>query len=157
MRLRSYDSLGSDDNSFSQIGRRQVIGRSSNVQNHVLQLHSSRVQLELFTELQALGSKNADAIGHALIVVAERAIEAMAAAGNVHDCSQVRIIHVVTGDGIGTNQAVVRRVAYRFLHQPIVVQAQAVGGGHIRLLHCMLIKHRNVFSFRGDSVAKPGK
>ena len=140
MRLRSYDSLGSDDNSFSLTGRRQVIGRSSKVQNHVLQLHSSGVQLELFTELQALGSKNADTIGHALIVVAERAIEAMAAAGKAHDCSQVHIIHVVTGDGIGTNQAAVRRVAHRFLHQPIAVRAQAAGGGPVRLLHAMVIK-----------------
>ena len=140
MRLRSYDSLGSDDNTFSLTERRQVIGRSSKVQNHVLQVHSSGVQLELFTELQALGSKNSDTIGHALIVVAERVVEAMAAAGNAHGCSQVRMIHVVTGDGIGTNQAAVRRVAYRFLHQPIAVRAQAAGGGPIRLLHCMLIK-----------------
>ena len=81
------------------------------------------VELELFTELQPLKNKTADTIGHALILVAGQALDAMTSTGNFAGCARVRVVHLITGDGIGTNQAATRRVAQRFLHQPGLFQA----------------------------------
>ena len=73
--------------------------------------------MELLTELQPLLNKKADTIGYAMIQVIEKAIRTMIDLPAHEACTRVRVIHLCTGDGIGTNVAALRRVAHRFMKQ----------------------------------------
>jgi hypothetical protein len=130
MRMRSFGSAALSEEGAHQDStcRRVVRGRTSKVQNHVLTIQTGTQNLELYTELQPLQNKTADTIGHALIAVTSKALQYMMSANSQYGCTQVRVVHLLTGDGIATNQAAARRVAYRFLRQP--VQFQAAGGAN---------------------------
>ena len=113
MRMRSYQQWDDVEGRMAQVTR-VVRGRSSKVQNHAVAAQLGDVEVELFTELQALMNKRADTIGQALILVLENVLRTVASSANVNGCECIRVVHLITGDGIGTNKAAVRRVACKF-------------------------------------------
>ena len=112
MRLRSHDSH-IDQGVYK---RRDVRCRMSKIQNNFITVAlQGQSPQEVFLELQPLSRKTADAIARALIDAADVVVSSMQVAGNDHGCTQMRLAHVITGDGINTNSAALRRVLAHFL------------------------------------------
>ena len=110
MRLRSTDP----EVDIALATKRVARGRSSKIQNQVLRVQHGGLDVQVFTELQALLRKDADTIGLALIQTTEPVLKTIATASSAKGCEQVRVIHCMVGDGIKTNEAAMRRLLHYF-------------------------------------------
>ena len=113
MRVKSY--LHASGASASS--QNPLRGRSSKVQNHVMNVHVGQTTKEMFTELMALHRKCADTIAVSLISVAQDAVSVVLQGIREADGATkiARVIHIIVGDSINTNDAACRRVAQYFL------------------------------------------
>ena len=87
-------------------------GRISKIQNQSVHIYAGETSNYLFTELHPLYKKDANTIAYTLILVATEAFETILR-GSQEICGQntrARIIHLVVGDGINTNDNACRRV-----------------------------------------------
>jgi hypothetical protein len=117
MRLRSFDEAVISGLRGGGSSRQRLLrGRSSKVQSNYLVAVCEGTDIEIYTELQPLNNKRADTIGAAIIMTVERVVDAMLLAGH-SSCTQLRVVHLIGGDNIGTNQAAVRRVAHHFMRR----------------------------------------
>ena len=86
--------------------------RMSKVQTSSVVVHIGSNSIPFFTELQALKKKDADTIASALIGVLCELLTTIL--GDEAPAVPLQVLHVVTGDGINTNAAALKRV-YRFM------------------------------------------
>ena len=91
-------------------------GRTSKIQNHVVHVHVGRAAIEFFTELQPLFKKDARTIAYSLISTAAQAFAAICSgvAAMKSECDRARVIHIIVGDGVNTNDSACRRVLKHF-------------------------------------------
>lgn len=87
--------------------------RTSKIQNNVVHVSIKGHDVRWLEELQVLATKNAPTIATAVIQIIESVITTVCANRCVGD-GPVRIIHCVTGDGITTNEAAMKRVLAHF-------------------------------------------
>lgn len=87
---------------------RYARGRSSKVQQNVVKVAVGAEVVNVYCELQALLRKDAQTIAHALRQVVD-AVAAAALEGQVQE-ERLRLIHLLTGDGVPTNLAAARRL-----------------------------------------------
>jgi len=118
MKVKSYNDptlLGEHADVFSNPGWR---GKSSKVQNHVLTAHIGQTSVEAFAELQALQNKDATTIAHSLITTLQQIIASLSAGiqPEHRDVTTLRMIHLLTGDAVPTNEAAAKRVWKYFRH-----------------------------------------
>jgi len=91
--------------------------RSSKVQNNVITINLLGVVLRWLVELQPLAKKDADTLGLALIQAVAQLMQILRAArqGKATTTSPLRVIHLLTGDGVNTNEAASKRL-YQHYH-----------------------------------------
>ena len=108
MRLRSYQQEMPDvaDAVFVQRGRPRARGRSSKVQHNVVQVLHEGKPMDVYFELQAVRRKDAQTLARALRQVVEYV--AAAALDQRDRGTRLRIVHLLTGDGVPTNMAAAR-------------------------------------------------
>ncbi|CAE7261612.1 unnamed protein product [Symbiodinium microadriaticum] len=102
LRLRSFDA---------ELGGVLHRARSSKVQNDSLQLflNGNDNQVEMFSELQPLLNKTGATLGQALINSVAASLECFKTVAET-PWSRLRFFHLLTGDGINTNQLASRYV-----------------------------------------------
>ena len=98
LRLRSFDA---------SLGQRRIRSRSSKIQNNVLRMHIGRDAFEILTDLQPLLKKDGPSITQALIDTVAEVLKHVEEA-TVKEQSEIRLLHVLTGDGVPTNLAAAR-------------------------------------------------
>ncbi len=98
LRLRSFDA---------SLGQRRIRSRSSKIQNNVLRMHIGRDAFEILTDLQPLLKKDGPSIAQALIDTVAEVLKHVEEA-TVKEQSEIRLLHVLTGDGVPTNLAAAR-------------------------------------------------
>ena len=112
MQLRSSEA-SLDSGSFKRAALR---ARSSKVQCNCIHVSpKGSAPLEVYTDLQPLSRKNADTIAAAIIKATVPIFHRLQTTPNQNQCTQIRLLHVVPGDGIPTNQAALRRVCAHFM------------------------------------------
>ena len=111
MKVKSYVHSAAHSSGLQTSGR----GKTSKIQNHVVTIHTADSATEFFTELQALQRKDGRTIATCLIQIAKKAFEVisqgMESIGG--HCRTSRIVHIVVGDAINTNDNACRRM-FRF-------------------------------------------
>ena len=122
MRFKSYGrvepgmvaALGRTVEPFSR-------GRVSKVQDDLIHVRfqdrtGRTVDLEWFSELQALETKDARTIATALTSACGATLDAVAAGLQLHpSCpTRARVVHILVGDAIGTNEAAAKRMLAYF-------------------------------------------
>ena len=113
MRVRSHDAcvdIGLAPSAPTNV--RTVRARSSKIQNDVIKVHHAGVHIQALVELQALRQKDADTMGSALHNSIKPSLDGIARGivSNSRGCRRARVIHVVVGDGIPTNDAAMRKM-----------------------------------------------
>ena len=98
LRLRSFDA---------SLGQRLIRARSSKIQNHAMTLQAGMETYEIFTELQPLLKKDGPTLGQALINALQNVLEHIARAQST-SWKEITFFHLLTGDGVNTNQAAAR-------------------------------------------------
>ena len=107
LRLRSF--LASGTAGSARLGR----STHSKILNHVLQLHTDSSSTSVMTELQPLARKDANTMACALLVpVKECVSKCMEGVAFCETGASVRVLHLITGDGIATNDLAARFVMY---------------------------------------------
>jgi hypothetical protein len=91
-------------------------GKSSKIQNQVVSVITGTQELEVFTELQALHKKDGATIAFSLIQTATRVIQKLRQAHPGENVT-VRVLHLVTGDAVNTNENACKRLLHHFLSQ----------------------------------------
>ena len=115
-RVRSSLAAAANDDDVDMSGVRLVNrSASSKVQNHCVTLSIGGERIEWLAELQAMERKDASTIAKTLQSVAHEIIaQVLEGVGSVSPHlatpSKPRVLHLLTGDGIGTNQAATRRL-----------------------------------------------
>ena len=93
-----------------------VGSRSSKIQNHAVSVETRRESCDFLTELQALKRKDAQTIAASIVQVVERVLRmvlaGMASSGKA--VRSLRVVHVITGDAVNTNDNAYRRVYQHF-------------------------------------------
>jgi hypothetical protein len=94
-------------------------GKSSKIQNHVLEVKTATETQEVYTELQALHKKDGVSVAYSIIQTVGCVIEQLTKAfanpqGAGHRKVIVRVIHLITGDAVNTNGNACRRVFLYF-------------------------------------------
>ena len=107
MRLRSYDNTLPD---------RILRGRLSKIQNNSVTLTFGNESYFWLTELQPLQKKDGPTIAEALVSVTEEIFASLIAFPS-RPWKQLRYVHLLTGDGINTNQNAAKRLLQRFHNQ----------------------------------------
>ena len=110
MRLRSTPVV--EDASFA-LPRSAAVGsalftrsRYSKIQNSCITIGMGEQRLEWLSEMQALGRKDGDTLGLALIAAVQGIMKILAALPQ----RSVRVVHLLIGDGINTNEAAAKRL-----------------------------------------------
>ncbi|CAK0811396.1 unnamed protein product [Prorocentrum cordatum] len=110
MRLRSTPVV--EDASFA-LPRSAAVGsalftrsRYSKIQNSCITIGMGEQRLEWLSEMQALGRKDGDTLGLALIDAVQGIMKILAALPQ----RAVRVVHLLIGDGINTNEAAAKRL-----------------------------------------------
>ena len=124
MRIRSYQDHRADDCHMPETVPRCARGRSSKIQNNALRVCVGSQTMEVFFELQALLHKDANTVAHALRAAVNYVTEA-AVARRPGD-SRLRLVHLITGDGVPTNMAACRRLWQALQKDPRVEYAMIV-------------------------------
>ena len=106
MRLRSFLPAAEEDGGVKR-------APYSKIQNNVVTATWAGQTAEWIGEMQALAGKTAEHIATALIGVVGEFMAALDAR-DIH--RQIRVVHLVTGDGVGTNQAACKRLLWHFKH-----------------------------------------
>ena len=88
-------------------------GPYSKIQNNMVRLVFAEFAFDWFTELQPLACKNSQTMASALILVVLAVLDAIDSQAVTR---RVRVVHVLTGDGIQTNDSAAKRVLYHFRH-----------------------------------------
>lgn len=104
-RLRSYDA---------SLPGRPIRGRSTKVQNNCVSLFCSDQKCEWPTELQPLGRKTGAVLGQCIVDVVSDVLRNISTV-HVPAESPLRFVHVLTGDGVNTNENAGKRVLRFFL------------------------------------------
>ena len=91
--------------------------RASKVQNDVLLLQIEEAQAQVFSELQPLAKKDGPTIATALLQSARRVLQECKCALDSGKCAftEVRVLHLLTGDGVPTNENAARRMLKEIL------------------------------------------
>ena len=99
MRLKSYVSEPSPR------------GRASKIQNHCVHVYAGQACNEVYTELQPLLKKDAQTIAFSLISTTKGVMEAILTGATQipSQCTGTRVVHIIVGDGIHTNENACRR------------------------------------------------
>ena len=114
MRFRSYDRVdiehlgdGSDGNVFSR-------SRYSKVQNNAVfaTVVPSKSGVEVFTDLQPLSRKGGATLATAITDIVKPVFTLCSGCAVKHSSRSIRVIHVLVGDGINTNENAAKRVLY---------------------------------------------
>eukprot|EP00435_Cladocopium_sp_Y103_P041656 s237_g11.t1 len=106
MGLRSYHA-------DPQLAGRIIRGKYSKIQNNLVEVICSGSSYVYYQELQCLMRKDAPTIAFALRQVVENIFSALLAAPS-RAWGSLRIVHCLTGDGIGTNANAARRLLRHF-------------------------------------------
>ena len=132
-RVRSNLAMAYDDPGIVDMSGVRKVNRSasSKVQNHHVTLSLGGERIAWLTELHAMVRKDAPTISATLqsvvleiIAQARAGLEAMPA--NTRFLSKLRLVHLLTGDGIGTNQAAARRL-FRSVVDTLRSNAASIG------------------------------
>ena len=88
--------------------------RHSKVQNKFVTIVAGLNTIEFFTELQAMLRKDGSTIATALCNIISEVLELVAQGLkiNANGAERVRVLHLVTGDGINTNENALKRMYY---------------------------------------------
>ena len=100
-------------------GPRCARGRSSKVQNNVLRVCVGSQSLDVYFELQALLHKDANTVAHALRAVVDY-ITKVALPG-VPANKKLRVVHLITGDGVPTNMAAMASKTMNKAHRSFIL------------------------------------
>ena len=103
MRLKSFAAV---DDARYRLNVKSVRGRSSKVPNHAMTVFVGEESAEWFTELQPLQRKDAKTIATTLLQNVEEVMSTMSLATSGD--REGSLLHIVVGDGIGTNAAAAR-------------------------------------------------
>ena len=116
MRLRSFDRVAVDAFGSDGLGPVFSRGRYSQVQNNVLHLHlsSATTPLEWFCDLQPLGRKDGATLATALMRTVDEVLAPSIEAVKSRTNGRVKVVHLMVGDGIGTNEDAATRVLHRY-------------------------------------------
>lgn len=116
MRFRSYDRVAVE--AFGSDGQGPVFsrGRYSKVQNTSLHitLGSSLKSMEWYSELQALSRKDACTLATALMLTVDEVLRVCKKAVQDRGARRAKIIHLMVGDGIPTNEAAAKRLLHQY-------------------------------------------
>ena len=117
MRFRSYDRVAVKAFGDDGLGRVFSRGRYSKVQNNSLHvtLGSSSNGFEWYSELQPLSRKDADTLATALMMAVDELLSACTAAVRERQARRVRVLHLLIGDGVNTNEAAAKRLMHQYL------------------------------------------
>ena len=114
MRFRSYDII-SDDSFGPATTPVFNRGRFSKVQNNVLRLSvSQKSPIEWFCELQPLQNKAGPTLASAIYEAVEGAMRACSD-GAKDGGKRARFIHILTGDGVNTNENSAKRLVAKLV------------------------------------------
>jgi len=118
MRVRSSCiNLGTDSRvQLPMNARRYSRSPRSSVQVHSMVLAFGSRMMEWHTELQPLERKTAATLATAVIIATEEVMECLVA-GVQAPSIRIRFLHLITGDGINTNEAAMRIVLHWFIRQ----------------------------------------
>ena len=118
MRYKSYARVFTEPDVGGSVFSR---GRYSKIQNNAISVRtsSSAAAFEWYSELQPLRCKDGSTIATALIEAVRGLFEACALGAKAQGSnSSVRVLHLLVGDGINTNENAAKRVLRYFLdHQ----------------------------------------
>ena len=104
LRLRSFDGA---------LGPRAIRGRSSKVQNNCLTLFLGSESIEVASELQPLLRKDGATLGQAILDAVEEVLDFLEKA-EPSSWNELRFFHLLTSDGVATNQLAARFVLAKF-------------------------------------------
>jgi hypothetical protein len=113
MRIRSYVEHADEGLILPVAHRRIARSRSTKIQNSAMWACFGATRMEVFLELQPLGKKDAATLTHALVQAVGYAADA-AVSRRTEEAAPLRVVHLLTGDGIPTNMAAARRVFHHF-------------------------------------------
>ena len=135
MRYRSYDrvELGGSSSSLHR-------GRYSKVQNNAvtISMGASTQAAEWFVELQPLSRKDGPTLASAISAAVQPILDVAAEGAGVNHARRVKIVHMLIGDGINTNE----NAAKRMLHK-LAFSDQAPGHLQYRLLLWKCSSHQS--------------
>ena len=112
MRYRSYNSNAEFGTTFNR-------GRYSKVQNNAVTVYvgGEGSGVEWFTELQPLARKDGPTLATAIAAVVQPIIGMAAASYSSQHPRSFRVLHMLVGDGVNTNENASKRVLNHFLNQ----------------------------------------
>ena len=118
MRMRSYDPLllHSEGMIVAPGNLKLSRAKGSKIQNHVVRLGIGGEMMPWFEEMRPLLKKDAATTATSIINVVAGILNALLSGDLPHD-GKLSIIHLVTGDGVNTNEAAARRVLFYFVAQ----------------------------------------
>ena len=109
MQMRGYDA----EAHAAQGGTadKVVLSRAkhSKIQNHFVRVHTANDTVEWYTELQALFKKDGETIGWALATTLMEIVRLVEAAAK-SAARAYRVVHLVSGDGVHTNENAMKRL-----------------------------------------------
>ena len=149
-RVRSFLDLSGGAGGVADI-RRVNRSTSSKVQNHVVTLIMGDRRLEWLTELQAMQRKDASSLAETLTLVVKEIASIVADADANALVGQVRLVHVITADGLATNAAAARRLLHDARQKFPGVSYRVVNWVCASHITCLVVQR----SICGGSVQKP--
>ena len=118
MRFRSYDRVVVE--AFGGEGQSKAFnrGRYSKVQNNVISVRvsPSGAPLDWYIELQPLARKDAPTMATAVVQSLRGVLQACSVGASERDTPRCRVVHMLVGDGVNTNEAAAKCVLHHLLH-----------------------------------------
>lgn len=115
MRFRSYDRVDEEAAGLGVVLNR---GRYSKVQNNAVTIKvGSGVAMDWMTELQPLSRKDGATLASAMIAVVKPVLDAVQAGVVAQSGKSARVIHMLVGDGVNTNESAAKRLLHHFVVQ----------------------------------------
>jgi hypothetical protein len=117
MRIRSYVEHA-DEGLVVPCGSRRIArGRGSKVQNNAMWAWFGNEGTEVFLELQPLMRKDVVTLTHALVQTVGYAADASVSKRSAPAPPPLRLLHLLSRDGIATNMAAARRLLHHVSQQ----------------------------------------
>ena len=116
MRFRSYDRVGVEHMGDAPNDKVFSRGRYSKVQNNAVfvKVVPAKQDVEWFTELQPLAAKDGATVATAIADVVRSVMLACSEAATLRKVHRIRLVHMLIGDGLNTNENVAKRIFYYF-------------------------------------------
>ena len=126
MRFRSYDRVQVE--AFGEVQEKSIFsrGRYSKVQNNAVSVAvGASTPVDWPCELQPVGRKDGATMASAVIGTTQPILDAVTAGARSAGAKSIRVLHLLMGDGVNTNENVAKRLLHFFM-------LQSAGGGPVQ-------------------------